>query len=100
MRISDWSSDVCSSDLFIGQGVPEGQKSLAIEATLQPADKSFTEEELSAISMAIVKAAEKLGGTLRGCRGVADLLAIGSGHLSARIHPLGAALWSIGRANV
>lgn len=53
-------------DLFTGQGVPEGQKSLAIEVTLQPGDKSFTEEELNAISAAIVKAAEKLGGTLRG----------------------------------
>src|SRR3546814_20834204 len=42
-------------DVFIGQGVPEGQKSLAIAATLQPADKSFTEEELRAILMAIVR---------------------------------------------
>ncbi|HKX36186.1 MAG TPA: phenylalanine--tRNA ligase subunit beta, partial [Rhizorhapis sp.] len=53
-------------DVFAGQGVPEGQKSLAIEVTLQPGEKSFTEEELSVISAAIVKAAEKLGGTLRG----------------------------------
>ncbi|MBK5264296.1 MAG: phenylalanine--tRNA ligase subunit beta, partial [Alphaproteobacteria bacterium] len=53
-------------DVFTGQGVPEGQKSLAIEVTLQPGEKSFTEEELNAISAAIVKAAEKLGGTLRG----------------------------------
>src|SRR3546814_3962932 len=34
-------------DVFIGQGVPEGQKSLAIEATLQPADKSRSEEHTS-----------------------------------------------------
>ena len=53
-------------DVFAGQGVPEGQKSLAIEVTLQPGEKSFTEEELSVISAAIVRAAEKLGGTLRG----------------------------------
>ena len=53
-------------DVFVGQGVPEGQKSLAIEVTLQPGEKSFTEEELSGISAAIVKAAEKFGGTLRG----------------------------------
>lgn len=53
-------------DIFTGQGVPEGQKSLAIEVTLQPGEKSFTEEELNGISAAIVKAAEKLGGTLRG----------------------------------
>ena len=53
-------------DVFSGAGVPEGQKSLAIEVTLQPGEKSFTEEELTAISSAVVKAAEKLGGVLRG----------------------------------
>jgi phenylalanyl-tRNA synthetase beta chain len=52
-------------DLFTGQGVPEGQKSLAIEITLQPAEKSFTEEELKAIAERIVAAAAKLGATLR-----------------------------------
>ena len=49
-----------------GAGVEPGSKSLAIEVTLQPGDKSFTEEELSAISSAVIKAAEKLGGVLRG----------------------------------
>jgi phenylalanyl-tRNA synthetase beta chain len=53
-------------DLFVGTGVAEGKKSLAIEITLQPGDKSFTDEELGAISAAVVKAAEKLGGVLRG----------------------------------
>ena len=53
-------------DLFTGAGVPEGQKSLAIEVTLQPADKSFTDEALAAISAKIVAAAGKLGATLRG----------------------------------
>ena len=53
-------------DLFAGQGVPEGHKSLAIEVTLQPAEKSFTEDELKAIATKIVAAAEKLGATLRG----------------------------------
>lgn len=52
-------------DVFTGQGVGEGQKSLAIEVTLQPADKSFTEAELKAISDRIVTAAAKLGATLR-----------------------------------
>jgi phenylalanyl-tRNA synthetase beta chain len=52
-------------DLFTGQGVPEGQKSLAIEVTLQPEAKSFTEEELKAIAGRIVAAAAKLGATLR-----------------------------------
>ena len=52
-------------DLFTGQGVPEGRKSLAIEVTLQPAEKSFTEEELKAISDRIVQAAGRVGATLR-----------------------------------
>jgi len=53
-------------DVFTGAGVEPGMKSLAVEVTLQPGEKSFTEEELSAISAAVVKAAGKLGGTLRG----------------------------------
>ena len=39
--------------------------SLAIEVTLQPADKSFTDEEIAAIAKRIVAAAEKLGASLR-----------------------------------
>jgi phenylalanyl-tRNA synthetase beta chain len=53
-------------DVFAGQGVPDGQKSLAIEVTLQPGEKSFTDEELKAISDKVVGAAAKLGGVLRG----------------------------------
>lgn len=53
-------------DVFTGAGVEPGMKSLAVEVTLQPGEKSFTEEELSAISAAVVKAAGKLGGVLRG----------------------------------
>jgi phenylalanyl-tRNA synthetase beta chain len=39
--------------------------SLAVEVTLQPTDKSFTEEEIAALSKRIVAAAEKLGAQLR-----------------------------------
>ena len=53
-------------DRFTGTGVPEGHVSLAVEVTLQPAEKSFTEEELSAIAAKVVAAAVKLGATLRG----------------------------------
>ena len=53
-------------DIFVGAGVSEGQKSLGIEVTLQPSDKSFTEAELSAIAERIVGAAAKLGASLRG----------------------------------
>ncbi|TMJ20430.1 MAG: phenylalanine--tRNA ligase subunit beta [Alphaproteobacteria bacterium] len=52
-------------DVFTGQGVPQGRKSLAIEVTLQPGEKSFTEEEIKAISERIVAAAAKLGANLR-----------------------------------
>jgi phenylalanyl-tRNA synthetase beta chain len=52
-------------DVFTGQGVPEGQKSIAIEVTLQPSEKSFTDEELKAISDRILAAAAKSGARLR-----------------------------------
>jgi phenylalanyl-tRNA synthetase beta chain len=52
-------------DVFTGPGVPEGRKSLALEVTLQPGEKSFTDEELKAISDRIVAAAAKAGARLR-----------------------------------
>ena len=52
-------------DVFAGAGVPDGQVSLAVEVTLQPSDKSFTDEELSAITAKIVAATVKVGATLR-----------------------------------
>jgi phenylalanyl-tRNA synthetase beta chain len=58
-------TDASLFDLFTGQGVPEGQKSLAVEVTLQPGEKSFSHEELEAISARIVAAAAKLGAQLR-----------------------------------
>lgn len=53
-------------DDFRGAGVPEGQKSLAVEVTLQPGEKSYDEAELKAIAERIVAAATKLGAVLRG----------------------------------
>jgi phenylalanyl-tRNA synthetase beta chain len=52
-------------DVFTGAGVPEGQKSLAVEVTLQPTDKSFSHDELEAISARIVAGAGKIGAKLR-----------------------------------
>jgi phenylalanyl-tRNA synthetase beta chain len=46
--------------------VPEGQKSLAIEVTLQPGDKSYADADLKAIAEKVTMAAGKLGATLRG----------------------------------
>lgn len=53
-------------DDFRGQGVPEGQKSLAIEVTLQPGEKSYAEADLKAIADRVTVAAAKLGAVLRG----------------------------------
>ncbi len=44
----------------------DGVRSMAVEVTLQPADKSFTDADLKAIADAVVAAATKLGASLRG----------------------------------
>ena len=68
VRAADKGSVVSARlfDDFRGQGVPEGQKSLAVEVTLQPGERSFDEAEIKAISARITAAAAKLGATLRG----------------------------------
>ena len=53
-------------DDFRGAGVPDGQKSLAVEVTLQPGEKSYDESGLRAIAERVTAAAGKLGGVLRG----------------------------------
>jgi phenylalanyl-tRNA synthetase beta chain len=53
-------------DRFAGQGVPEGQVSLAVEVSLQPSEKSYGEAELKAIADAVIAAAANLGAVLRG----------------------------------
>jgi phenylalanyl-tRNA synthetase beta chain len=54
-------------DVFTGQGVPEGKKSLAIEVTLQPREKTLTDREIEAVAAKIVAAVQKTtGGELRG----------------------------------
>ena len=52
-------------DRFTGAGVGTGEVSLALEVTLQPADKSFTEADLEALSAKILAAATKAGARLR-----------------------------------
>ncbi|MEQ1768601.1 MAG: phenylalanine--tRNA ligase subunit beta [Devosia sp.] len=53
-------------DLFEGKGVPEGKKSVAIAVTLQPTEKTLTDEDIEKVSTAIVAAVGKAtGGTLR-----------------------------------
>ena len=53
-------------DDFRGGGVAEGHKSLAVEVTLQPGDKSYDDAEIKAITERITTAVAKLGAVLRG----------------------------------
>ncbi len=59
-------ADVSVFDLFEGEALGPGKKSLAIEVTLQPAEKTLTDEEIEAVARKIVAEVEKAtGGTLR-----------------------------------
>jgi phenylalanyl-tRNA synthetase beta chain len=53
-------------DVYEGPGVPEGSKSVAVEVSIQPRDKTLTEAEIETLSAAVVAAAGKLGARLRG----------------------------------
>ena len=53
-------------DLFEGKGVADGKKSVAIRVTLQPVEKTLTDEEIDKVSASVVAAVGKAtGGTLR-----------------------------------
>lgn len=59
-------ADVSVFDVFTGQGVPDGKKSLAIDVTLQPRDKTLTDAEIDAVAEKVVAAVTKAtGGALR-----------------------------------
>lgn len=54
-------------DVYRGAGIAEGQKSMAIDVTLQPRDRTLTDEDIEAVAARIRAAVEKAtGGTLRG----------------------------------
>jgi phenylalanyl-tRNA synthetase beta chain len=60
-------TDVTLFDVFSGEGVEEGKKSLAIEVTLSPREKTLTDEEIDAVAVKVVAAVTKAtGGALRG----------------------------------
>ena len=59
-------ADVSLFDVFEGGALGEGKKSLAIEVTLQPVEKTLTDEDIEAVSKKIITAVEKAtGGVLR-----------------------------------
>lgn len=60
-------TDVAVFDLYEGDKMAAGKKSLAITVTLQPTDKTLTDEEIEAVGTKIVAAVAKAtGGELRG----------------------------------
>ncbi len=59
--------DVLIFDLFEGPSLGDGKKSLAIEVTLQPTEKTLTDGEIEAVGEKVVAAVIKAtGGELRG----------------------------------
>ncbi len=52
-------------DVYRGQGVPEGQKSVAIEVEIQPRAATLAEAEIEALTAKVVAAAAKAGAVLR-----------------------------------
>ncbi len=54
-------------DLYEGKGIDDDKKSIAIAVTLQPRDKTLTDEEIEAVAAKIVaEVSKKTGGVLRG----------------------------------
>lgn len=64
VRSSDKAA-IVDARLFDRFETPDGL-SLAVEVTLQPSDRAFTDDEINAIAVKVVDAAEKLGARLRG----------------------------------
>jgi phenylalanyl-tRNA synthetase beta chain len=54
-------------DVYTGQGIEAGKKSIAITVTIQPREKTLTDEEIGALGQRIVaEVVKRTGGTLRG----------------------------------
>jgi phenylalanyl-tRNA synthetase beta chain len=57
---------VITFDVYEGENIPKGKKSVAINVTLQAYDKTLTESDLDQISKDIIKAvSDKAGATIR-----------------------------------
>ncbi|HEV7877758.1 phenylalanine--tRNA ligase subunit beta [Bradyrhizobium sp.] len=60
-------ADVAVFDVYEGKGIDAGKKSIAIAVTLQPREKTLTDQEIEAVAAKIVaEVAKKTGGVLRG----------------------------------
>ena len=53
-------------DVYEGKGIDPGKNSLAVAVTIQPRDKTMTDEEIEALAGKIVaEVTKRTGGTLR-----------------------------------
>ncbi len=60
-------SNVTVFDVYEGKGIDPGKKSIAIAVTLQPREKTMTDEEIEAVGAKIVaEVGKRTGGVLRG----------------------------------
>ncbi|MGZ8309565.1 MAG: phenylalanine--tRNA ligase subunit beta [Rhodoplanes sp.] len=60
-------ADVTVFDVYEGTGIDPGKKSIAVSVTLQPREKTLTDEEIEAVAQKIVaEVTKRTGGALRG----------------------------------
>ncbi|WP_028347931.1 phenylalanine--tRNA ligase subunit beta [Bradyrhizobium murdochi] len=60
-------TDVAVFDVYEGKGIDPTKKSIAIAVTIQPREKTLTDQEIDAVAAKIVaEVTKKTGGTLRG----------------------------------
>ena len=60
-------TNVTVFDVYEGKGVDPGKKSIAIAVTIQPRDKTMTDEEIDALAAKVVaEVTKRTGGVLRG----------------------------------
>jgi phenylalanyl-tRNA synthetase beta chain len=60
-------TDVTVFDVYEGKGIDEAKKSVAIAVTIQPREKTLTDQEIDAVAAKIVaEVTKKTGGVLRG----------------------------------
>src|SRR5260370_26378984 len=60
-------TDVTVFDVYEGKGIEDGKKSIAIAVTIQPREKTLTDQEIEAVAAKIVdEVAKRTGGVLRG----------------------------------
>jgi phenylalanyl-tRNA synthetase beta chain len=53
-------------DVYEGKGIDDGRKSVAISVTIQPREKTMTDQEIDAVAAKIVaEVGKKTGGSLR-----------------------------------